>query len=391
MSAISFTSNYSLNCLTNGLKSVSQHKQETPLGILGSNSQKVNSENKNEGAYVLDLSSASKNVIEVPTNNMTSRFGLRQQEYLKARETEKAWEKWNSDVTSHFQLEKGAEELEGHEIFRYFAEKWDTKTDTIDEYGYAISMPAYKKENPDQPNDKPLAEMWTYSGSSMCIDGVNYEDEDAIRAFFEKQSHLVPKAEPEMQSRDAVALKGLTLEERKFFLERVQKLMDENEIEIFSDKKVTALDLGYSGSHSKLQENKVDIDGINIYFKGLWIGCDPKSKDYANQQYDFGSCSPSSNSQGLNEIKKLGQLIAADTQLMDLIKKSSDAHDAQSALGSPKQTHEYTISILDNTGKRLPDDQIYVRSGNGNRQIKMSVKEFTQLDRKQITEMLLKG
>ncbi|MGL6194571.1 MAG: hypothetical protein ACRC2T_07075 [Thermoguttaceae bacterium] len=281
----------------------------------------------------------------------------RQARAAQREAVQKEWETWNNDVTSRFQLQQGAESLQGHDLFKNFAEKLVPGLSMVDEYGYTNTLPATAKE---PPGSLPIAaDAMRLRGTLTFSDGrvLDYDN----MSWEEVQKHMTPSSsKPEAASFDSVGLYGLSLDERKSFLDSVQQLIDKNGLEL------NARDLKYIGSNGS-QDNAV---------KGI----------VSNVVASFGNQFQSEQFGG--QLQKLGDLISSDRSLVQLMQKSYDFTTGKSWDEIAKKDHEYTLKVVDNAGNRLANDQLFIESGNGQKQLQMSVEQFKQLDRLAITAML---
>ncbi|MGL6226784.1 MAG: hypothetical protein ACRC10_09190 [Thermoguttaceae bacterium] len=267
------------------------------------------------------------------------------------------WDTWNNDVTSRFQLQQGAEALQGHDLFKSVAAKMVSGQSMVDDYGYTNLLPMRAKES---PGSLPLAaDAVRLRGTFTFSDGrvLDYEN----MSWEEVQKRMNPSSSgAEAVSLDSVGLYGLSLDERKSFLESVQQLIDKNGLEL------NARDLQYIAGNGS-QENAV---------KGIVSEVVAR---FGNQFQSEQLASP---------LQQLSDLISADRGLVQLMQKSYNFTTGKSWDDIAKKDYEYTLKVVDNAGKRLAEDQLIIESGDGQKQLRLSVAEYQQLDRKAITELL---
>lgn len=263
---------------------------------------------------------------------------------LKADETVSLFarqQEWTNNPSSRWEFAAGAEAFKGHQIMDAMLREIQfqpssensygvSSSPIIDEYGYGSQPPARIMERPG---------MFTSKNIAFEIDSNNEIHQVVMQS--------APISSNAIETKDWVNLPGLTLDERKTFLDGVQDLINENGYEL------DARYLRYSGYPG--------APDINSAHEDIWGKCDYEA------------------------AFKLSKMIADDSTLVGLLRKSADAQNGIST----NRTQEYSITVVDATGKRLPDDQIYINSGDGSKKIQMSVEDFSKLDRKQITERLL--
>ncbi|MGL6196388.1 MAG: hypothetical protein ACRC2T_16350 [Thermoguttaceae bacterium] len=249
---------------------------------------------------------------------------------------------WNNNP---WKFASGSEAFQGHEIMNSMLKEINFRPETgnsdgtrslpvIDEYGYNSQPPAVIAEQPGSFIPMNIA---------YVIDERNEIHQVAMKS--------APLPHNTIETKDWVNLPGLTLDERKTFLDGVQKLIDQNGYGL------DARYLRYSGA--------AEFPDINSAHEDIWGRIDPAT------------------------AVKLSKKITEEPNLVDLLQKSVDSRIGE-GLYSPT-TQEYSIKVTDSEGNRLANDEIIIISGNGQKQVQMSVKDYDNLDRKQITEMLLKG
>ncbi|MGL6197121.1 MAG: hypothetical protein ACRC2T_20110 [Thermoguttaceae bacterium] len=258
----------------------------------------------------------------------------------EASRINKAQQEWDNNPLSRWDYNKGAEAYQGHDIMQWMTDdfvtvvsednNWGQKVTfgkfPVDEYGYSYNPPARYQGRPEQGLDVV---------QSRYLDDkyVEIHDKNPV-----KDAPASPNIT--LKTQDRVGLIGLTLEERKFFLDGVQQILDENNID------ENARVLRYGGG----------ITGPS------WV--DGKS----------------------GYLDNVMELIKENQGLMDLMLKSGNVKAGRTSNDTLFQ--EYRILVTDKSGNKLPGDQIIIESGNSQKQLQMSVEEFKNLDRTKITAML---
>ncbi|MGL6194574.1 MAG: hypothetical protein ACRC2T_07090 [Thermoguttaceae bacterium] len=256
-----------------------------------------------------------------------------------AMKLSKSQKNWDENPLSRWDYNTGAEAFQGHDIMQWMTDNTDVRSimidgknrvygsQPIDEYGYSYKAPADYQARPEQGVGKRLG---------VIVDEAYFQVLDSG-----PKVDLTPSAPSTMlDTQDRVGLQGLTLEERKTFLDGVQNILDENNIDLNSRE------LRYGG----------------------------------------GSNAPSWVSGSNGYLDNVMSLIQENKGLMDLMLKSGRVQAGRTTNEATAQ--EYSIKVTDNQGNKLPSDQIIVASGDGQKQLQMSVEQFKQLDRLAITSML---
>lgn len=321
-----------------------------------SRNSSAESQSENTGKTIVDVLSISEEGREVSQQVFEQQEMMRQRRANhEALQTE--WNTWNNDVSSRYETRPGAEALRGHGLLDLYAGKLESGQSTVDEYGYSNNLPVSRKE---PPGSLPVAAGDLRFGGVLTLADGTVIDYDNM-SWEETQKRMASNTvKPEAVSHDSVGLYGLSLDERKSFLDNVQELIDKSGLDLNARK------LQFIGSNGS-QQNAVDgvIAGVVVTYGGQF-----QTEEWASQ------------------LQKLGNMISSDRELMQLMQKSYDFTSGKSWGEIAKKDHEYTLKIVDNNGNRLADDQLIIESGNGTKQLQMSLEEFEQLDRKQITELL---
>jgi len=147
---------------------------------------------------------------------------------------------------------------------------------------------------------------------------------------------------------------GLTLGERDLFWNEIQKIFDQNDLKVDARKE----EFRYVPSGLIICGDEPGNGGWSWWGS---IGLDQQMIDTLNKE-----TATNSTIRGLFEK-------------MEKVRKGEIVDDTLA--------QQYSIRVTDNEGNRLANDRIIVEAKNGN-QVEMSVKEFKQLDRKQITALL---
>ncbi|MGL6196176.1 MAG: hypothetical protein ACRC2T_15275, partial [Thermoguttaceae bacterium] len=139
---------------------------------------------------------------------------------------------WDDNPQNRWAMKPGAEAFAGHDIL-----KTAYPGAPIDDYGYSYTMPALYIERPTGIKTP----TWTYQNEkgetvNLMIDK-NGKATDAKGNVVELTGKEgLGKSVPEITAFDQVNLGGLSLDERKTFLDGVQKLLDDNGYGMFSSR-----------------------------------------------------------------------------------------------------------------------------------------------------------
>ncbi len=155
-------------------------------------------------------------------------------------------------------------------------------------------------------------------------------------------------------SHDSVNLPGLTLEERKIFLDRAQSLLEKHGIQDGQGDILNVLEHSFS---FKINSSK---SGKNLY------------EIYFDQTKSILS---------LEDFEKVKEIFSSDNTLQALAAKALQNR------GGNVDSGRYSIRVTDFEGNALAKDRIIVESKNGHH-VEMSVSDFAKLDRKEIAAML---
>ena len=267
---------------------------------------------------------------------------------------------WYNNPMSRWEYAEGADDFKGHDIMQSMLDEMEfhigpsspvSYNQVADEYGYVSQPPARISDNYMQfkpGGSGPIEARWSLldvkNGRPMPgTEWVEYQYRTA-------NPTKPPIPENQIESKDWCNLTGLTLDERKSFLDEVQKIIDAN---------------GYGMNARQISYSS--IGGLpNL------------------QAADFAAF-------GELDRKNGGELIfmiAKDSNLMNLLAKSTAVRSG--ILPNTTQAQQYTIKVTDKDGNRLDDNQIIVVAGDGSgRELQISVDQYNELGRKGITELLL--
>ena len=219
-----------------------------------------------------------------------------------------------------------------------------------DEYGYTFRIPAYS------PN-----ENFTVWSMTTHIDGKPVNTIDSV----DRRSTLG----------DGWGLYGLTLEERDLFYAEVQKIFDQNGVQFDARKESYYL---LSAAPKDLPKPTVGCDGQPLPSDYVWTPFP------GGWQWGGGMdwIDPPINRETIRNIQ---EEILDNSTLHSLFDKAAKVRSGEIADDTLAQ--QYSIRVTDNEGNRLANDRIIVEARNGN-QVQMSVEQFSNMSRKEITALL---
>ena len=264
----------------------------------------------------------------------------------------------NPGLVWRFDFKGANRDFEGHDILdaifpKVFSCVWLLNR-TAGEYGYIFRVPAF-------------APAWMSGKDGVLLPF------HAWSAF--TQENGTPLGA--IKSEDRSGLAGLTLEERDIFYAEVQKIFDRNGINRdahktwytflpSAPKDLPRLAVGCNGQ-------PLPEDFVWTPFPGGWIWGGVGFPFNPNASYSYET------------IKRVqGEMIANPT-LRALFEKAEGVRNG--TIADDTLAQQYSIRVTDNEGNRLANDRIIIEAKNGN-QIEMSVEQFSQMSRLDITILL---
>jgi hypothetical protein len=234
----------------------------------------------------------------------------------------------------------GAEALVGHEILHWigakatnassdsFKNEYGAVDQRINEYGFAMDMPGVYKDLSYLVTDLVMPDGTTTKAPIFGMDG--------------GQTYT-----PEIHFTDALGLAGMSLDDRKLFLEMTQKILD---------KVMPGMDARQlKFSTGQLTKDDVKNNTFSLTLDVAWL---------SNEQR--------------NTIE---QALNQNRQLYEMKHKADQSGN--------KGVGEFTISVLDAQGNALAKDQIRLIAGN--QSVIASVDTIKDLDHMQIYNFIANG
>ncbi|MCL2006126.1 MAG: hypothetical protein FWG73_08180 [Planctomycetaceae bacterium] len=233
--------------------------------------------------------------------------------------------------------------LEGHDILdRLFPSLYrgEVPKRAVDDYGYWFVPP---------------------SGALKFEAG---QDGIATLMYSEIHGHI-------LTAEDYSGLDGLTLEERDVFYAEVQKIFDQNGIARNARGEVFQL---HAAHPPDLPKPTVGCDGL------------PLPPDFVWTPFPGGwSWDGLSSVADQAAYQNVRQELIDNSTLHALFEKAEGVRNK--TIADDTLAQQYSIRVTDNDGNRLANDRIIVEAKNGN-QVEMSVEQFSQMSRLEITALL---
>jgi hypothetical protein len=254
---------------------------------------------------------------------------------------------WEANPGQLWLFEEKNKAFEGHDILNaIFPKIYSSVTSSkllVDEYGYTLSVPGMRAST-------RMMEM--INGQLVRITPVS-------GPFIEGQS--TPNA---IYSVDQSVFGGLTLEERDKFFAEVQKMLDKHGIKLDARKEV----FGYSapGMIPVCDSDEMVWSPGNWFWQG---GLERESQSVISQ----------------TQRELFQREMASNPIIRTLFAKAKGVRNG--TIADDTFAQQYSIRVTDNDGNRLANDRIIVEARNGN-QIEMSVEQFSQMSRLEITKLL---
>jgi len=252
----------------------------------------------------------------------------------------------NPGLIWRFDMEGANKIYEGHDILNALSPKVyqnvASPKQIVDEYGYTFHVPAYG------PNEN-------YTVWGITTEGGNLSN----------TIHSVDR------SGDSYGLYGLTLEERDIFYAEVQKIFDQNGVQLDARKEYYRL----------LPSAPQDMPKPTV-------GCDgqPLPKDHVWTPFPGGwSWGGIDSPVDQTTVQTIKDAIIENSTLRALFEKAGKVRSGEIADDTLAQ--QYSIRVTDNEGNHLANDRIIIAVKNGN-QVEMSVDQFSQMSRLDITKLL---
>jgi hypothetical protein len=205
----------------------------------------------------------------------------------------------------------------------------------LDEYGYTFSVPA-----------------WSSGGDFIAWTHSTYQDgrqQDAI------------------SSAQLRGFEYLTLEEHDVLYAEIQKIFDQFGVQLDARKEHYTFRLPTPENYVPVGCNGMPVPADWTPYPGGW------------QWVDFGSGVEQ------NTVQKVADAMLANTTIRTLFEKANKVQNKEIADDTLAQN--YSILVTDKDGNRLAHDRIIVAAKNGN-QVEMSVDQFSQMSRLDITKLL---
>jgi hypothetical protein len=285
--------------------------------------------------------------------------GLERQWWANVDELREKLEQ-NPGLKWRFDVEGSNKDYEGHDILNAILPKvYESATsldNVYDEYGYTFAMmPA---------TAWGLATVFTSSIDRS--NGANTIGEPTGKIVTSSNyTHYDEDHNGFINSTSSTSLNFLTLEERDMFFTEMQKIFDQNGLKLDARKE------NYAFIESEIGKPN---PGYSCAGGGEWI---PHPGSYrwlgGGANYD------------LTAIFTVEKQIQENSTLKSLYDKVDKVRKGEIADDTLAQ--QYSIRVTDNEGNRLANDRIIVEAKNGN-QIEMSVKQFSEMSRMDITKLL---
>ncbi|MGL6194573.1 MAG: hypothetical protein ACRC2T_07085 [Thermoguttaceae bacterium] len=243
-------------------------------------------------------------------------------------------------------------------------ESLDKNTGKVDEYGYMLFGPESWVMGRGVAVQNPTHFMPAeYKQSMMNIPGQGLFYVNILESDLEQMTPFVPTdingqpvynksdSELKIKSVDVCQLGGLTLNERKLFLDTVQTILDKSGIKDENGNSLNSRGLTYDYWTTPNANGKQTMVGIDFH----------QSVKIAE-----------------SDRQEIVKLLSANQTLVSLVQEPANYAGNVPSLGG------YSISLTDKNGVALPENQLIVKSGDSNKQVQMSIDEFSKLNREQI-------
>jgi hypothetical protein len=270
----------------------------------------------------------------------------RQQELLEELEA-------NPGLFWRFDMEGANKDFEGHDILNaIFPKVYESVTSLVnvtDEYGYTFRVPAFAS------NENFTSWSLTTHENGRLLDTIDSVDRSGLG--------------------DGVGLYGLTLEERDIFYAEVQKIFDRNGVQADARKENYRL---LEAAPQDMPKPTVDCSGQPLPEDFVWAPFP------GGWQWGGGIDwieAPVDRTTLLNVQEE----ILGNSVLRSLFEKADNVRTG--VIADDTLAQQYSIRVTDDECNRLANDRIIVEARNGN-QIEMSVEQFSQMSRLEITKLL---
>jgi len=272
-------------------------------------------------------------------------------DHLRAGRRDEFFEELEANPGSIWRFDFGEEpnrDFAGHDILNaIFPKVYQSVTSRIhvtDEYGYTFHVPAFV------PNEN-------FTTWSIGTHDQNGEPLDTI------------------VSMDKSGLGGLTLEERDLFFAEVQKIFDQNGVQADARKESYLL---LPATPKDMPQPIVGCNGQPLPEDFVWTPFPGGWQwgggiDWIDAPFDRTT------------LLNVQDEILGNSVLRSLFEKAENVRTG--VIADDTLAQQYLIRVMDDNGNRLANDRIIVEARNGN-QIEMSVEQFSNMSRLDITKLL---